>query len=378
MKKITFLVLHLGYGGVEKSIIAQANLLSKKYEVEIISTYKVLLEPAFKLNEKVKVKYLIKEVPNKEEWKMSLKKGKIFKFINESFLAIKILYYRKSKMIKEIKKIDEGIIISSRLLYTKSLSKYGKSNIIKVAEEHCHHNNDNCYISKLKKACKKIDYLLPPSQNLTNDYLQIFKDTKIKVLYIPLFLEYIPIEKSNLNNFNVTSIGRLEKEKGYFDLIDLFYKLNQKDNRFNLKIIGSGSHKKDLMAKIISLNLEDKIELMGYQTNEVINEVLSNTTLFVMTSFEESFGLVLIEAMSFGIPCIAFDSAQGAREIIENNKNGFLIKDRNHNEMIKKIINYFNSDKSNLAKGALKKVDFYSKKSVEPKWFDFIEKIILN
>ena len=114
---------------------------------------------------------------------------------------------------------------------------------------------------------------------------------------------------------------------------------------------------------------------MGYQTNEVINEVLSNTTLFVMTSFEESFGLVLIEAMSFGIPCIAFDSAQGAREIIENNKNGFLIKNRNHNEMIKKIINYFNSDKSNLAKGALKKVDFYSKKSVEPKWFDFIDKL---
>ena len=54
-----------------------------------------------------------------------------------------------------------------------------------------------------------------------------------------------------------------------------------------------------------------------------------------MTSFEESFGLVLVEASSFGLPLIAFDSAIGAKEIIQ--KNGILVSNRDKSVMIKKI-----------------------------------------
>ena len=59
MKKITFLVLHLGYGGIENAIATLANLLSKDYDVEIISTYKLYSEPVFKINDKVKINYLM-------------------------------------------------------------------------------------------------------------------------------------------------------------------------------------------------------------------------------------------------------------------------------------------------------------------------------
>lgn len=54
-----------------------------------------------------------------------------------------------------------------------------------------------------------------------------------------------------------------------------------------------------------------------------------------MTSKEESFGLVLIEAMSFGVPCIAYSSAEGAKEIIKP-ATGYLIENRNRKEYLKK------------------------------------------
>ena len=57
-----------------------------------------------------------------------------------------------------------------------------------------------------------------------------------------------------------------------------------------------------------------------------------------MCSKEESFGIVLIEAGSFGIPEIAFDSAQGANEIIINNKTGYLIHNRDKYKMANKIV----------------------------------------
>ena len=65
MKKITILALHLGYGGIEKSISALANMLCDTYDVEIVSSYKLYDQPVFDLNPKVKVKYLItKYQPN--------------------------------------------------------------------------------------------------------------------------------------------------------------------------------------------------------------------------------------------------------------------------------------------------------------------------
>jgi hypothetical protein len=66
MKKISILSLHLGFGGIEKSIVALANLLIENNEVEIACTYKLYDKSAFELNPRVKVEYLTKYKPNKK------------------------------------------------------------------------------------------------------------------------------------------------------------------------------------------------------------------------------------------------------------------------------------------------------------------------
>lgn len=66
MKKITILALHLGTGGAEKAIASLANILSEQNEVEIISTYKTTEKPAFDINSKVKITYLLGDLrPNR-------------------------------------------------------------------------------------------------------------------------------------------------------------------------------------------------------------------------------------------------------------------------------------------------------------------------
>ena len=62
MKKVSILSLHLGYGGIEKSVIALANLLCEKYDVEIACSYKLYDKPAFFIDKRVNVKYLTNKV----------------------------------------------------------------------------------------------------------------------------------------------------------------------------------------------------------------------------------------------------------------------------------------------------------------------------
>ena len=90
MKKITFLMLHLGYGGAEQAVIAQANLLVEKYNVEIISFYKLYENPAFEVDPRIEIKYLTENVkPNREEIKKAISAREVGKIVKEGIKSLK-------------------------------------------------------------------------------------------------------------------------------------------------------------------------------------------------------------------------------------------------------------------------------------------------
>ena len=326
-RNIVILALHLGAGGAEKVICNVANILCKNNNVTIISTYKLSDKPAFEIDEKVKIEYLMTNLqPNKRQLKTALKHLHIIDFIKEAIHSMKILYLRKKLMIKKIKQIEADIIISTRILHNNWVGKYAKKRIIKIAQEHNYHNNNKKYIKKLIKSLKNIDYLMPTSKGLSNFYEGKIGKTKIK--YIPNYVERKIDEVSELKNKVIISVGRLEQVKGFPDLIDVFAIFQKDHPEWSLKIVGKGSQEELLRNKIRAMNLQDKVFLIGEKNTEELAEEYYNASLYVMTSYSESFGLVLLEAASFGLPLIAFDSAEGAKEIIQNGQNGYLIQNR--------------------------------------------------
>ena len=104
--------------------------------------------------------------------------------------------------------------------------------------------------------------------------------------------------------------------------------------------------------------------------------MLHNSSIYLLTSFTESFGIVLIEAMSHGVPCIAFNSAEGARELIQSGKNGYLIKNRNYSAFLKKVKDLINNkeERKRVGKVSREGVKKYTCEVVSEQWFDLIEK----
>ena len=143
MKKITYLVLHLGYGGVEKAVANQANILCHNFDVEIISAYQIYDKPPFYIDPKVKITYLMTSFkPNRKELKAAIQSKNPIRVLKEACISLYVLRQRTSLMKAAVRKLDSNVIISTRILYNSLLSKYHRSGILTIAHEHLHHIHD--------------------------------------------------------------------------------------------------------------------------------------------------------------------------------------------------------------------------------------------
>ena len=134
MKQITFLLLHLGYGGIETATINTANALCEKYKIKLVSFYNLKENQTNLLDKRVEIKYLYDGEPNREILLESLKKIKVFTFIKELFKAVKILINKKRLVIKEIKNDNSYALISTCVKFSILLNKYGKKECLKIAQ----------------------------------------------------------------------------------------------------------------------------------------------------------------------------------------------------------------------------------------------------
>lgn len=372
-KKISFLLLHLGYGGIETSTINTANALSKKYDVELISFYNLEENQTKYIDKNVTIKYLYKGGPNKSEFIDALKEKNIINIIREGLKSVDILIKKKFLIKKEILYSDSFAIISTRCGFSSILSKYGNKDIIKIAQEHYHHNNNKKYINILKHKYKNIDYLFALTKGLKDDYARFLKTNKhTKILLVPNMLGFNNTIHSSLNNKNIISICRLDKGKKIDELINIFAQVKDKDAR--LYIIGDGEEKEHIKQLILDLNLQDKIVMTGYLNKDEQIKYLQNSSVYAMTSVSEGLPMVLLEAMSFGIPCIAYKTPSGVCDII-NDSNGFVINNRNQSEYLEKLELLLSDSKlkHRMSSACIDKSKEYTKEKIIKYWIDVLK-----
>lgn len=370
-KKITILALHLGFGGVEKYLSSLCKMLENNFEIELIVTYKLLEKPAFEFSNNIQIKYLLNYGPNKDDFSEALNNKNIYKILKEGMKGIKILFLKKIRNIYAIRNIESDYIITTRDFHNKLVSQCADKSIIKIATEHNFHNNDKKYVNKLIQSIKDFDYFIVVSKNLKEYYQD--KIGKTKCVYIPNVIDSIPINKSKLDKKNIITVGRLSPEKGQKDLIDVFKIVNSKLPKTKLFVVGDGILKEELINYSNKLKLNKNIIFTGFLDKKNKEKYIYDSSVFVLPSFTESFGLVLIEAMSYGLPCVAFDSADGAKELLQNG-NGILIKNRNKEDMARKIIQILTDKKrNNIADKGYKSCQKYIAENVKKKWLQILK-----
>lgn len=369
MKKIKILMLHLGYGGVEKQTISMANALCHKYNIEIVSFYKLAPTPAYTIDSQIKIKYLLDDKPNRNEFKEALKKIKVLKVIKEGLKAVKILYLKKSLIKKEIKLNDYDIIFSTRTEYGILLNKYGNKEKTKITEEH-NHIETNEYRKKITKNYKNLDYIVVISKYHERLYKEWFNNAKPQIVQIENILNKDLDGASKLNHNAIVSAGRFNYIKDFANLIDVMHYATKDNPSLKLYLLGDGEEKDNLKAKIKEYNLEENIIMPGFVSEEEVDKYFLKSDIYVLTSFKECFPMVIIEAFNAGLPVISYDILAGPKEMIKNGKTGYLIEERNSQKMAEKINKLLNDKESLKKMGTIAKKESqnYTAEKIITKW----------
>lgn len=231
-------------------------------------------------------------------------------------------------------------------------------------------------MKKYKWVYQKSSYNIAVSKTFCRLVEDIF-DLEFNYLPNVVNSEYFsPKEDASKKDFQFINIANLNKNKNQILLIRAFSKLFSENKNIKLSILGGGLEYKNLQNEIDTLHMQEQINLFGFAPREQVLEQLQHSDAFVLSSKYETFGVVLIEAMSCGLPVIA-TKCGGPESIIENDELGILVE----NDDLEELSNamkyvYENREKYESKKIRNYVVDNFSEKAISTKLINIYKKVL--
>lgn len=178
---------------------------------------------------------------------------------------------------------------------------------------------------------------------------------------------------------NVLAVGRIDdwRVKGFDILLQAWSLIAEKHKDWVLEIAGGGKEtsKETLLQIAKDYNVEDSVKLLGFRRD--IDSVMRESSIFVLSSRVEGFGMVLIEAMSQGCVCISFDDGGRQREIISSEKEGIVVEGHDVRKLAESLDIVIDDPgmRHALSEAAVKRADYFNLDIIELRWEKLIKSL---
>ena len=195
----------------------------------------------------------------------------------------------------------------------------------------------------------------------------------VSVIYNPL--SFFPKKVSTCKNKKVIAVGRYTPQKGFDLLIDSWKIVSEKYPDWSLSIYGDGM-REELQAQIDNLHLNNNCKLEHTVSN--ITDKYLESSIFVLSSRYEGFGMVIIEAMACGLPSIAFTCPCGPKDIIKNGTDGILVENGNIEKVAKKICYLIEHEEKRIemGKNARRNVERFKMENIGMQWEKLFDDVL--
>ena len=377
--KIAYCIPSLYYpSGMERVLTLKANYFAEHlgYDIHIILTDGKGNEPYYKLYPSITTHQL--DINYDELYGLSLPK-RIHR------------YWSKQKLFKKrletcLNEIEPDITISLLRRDINFINKM-KDKSIKLGEIHFNKSNyrefsDNCLPGIIQRAVKQywMWQLIRQVRQLKSFVVLSHEDAaewtelnNVTVIYNPL--PFLPEQQSDNTPKQVIAVGRYVPQKGFDRLISAWSIVNKKHPDWILRIYGDGM-REQLQNQIYELGISPSC-ILEHSTPDIVDKYCKSS-IFVLSSRYEGFGMVIIEAMACGVPPVSFTCPCGPRDIISDGINGLLVENGNIEGLAEKICYLIENENVRREMGRQARMDI-ERFRIEPiaeQWKTLFESII--
>jgi len=362
-------------GGVERIFTEKMNYLAEiyGYNVYLIIQYQGYHPMYYKISPKVNVIDLDIRYHKKYD-------SPIYKRPYLSYKDKKKLTYKFQKAIAQINPDIICMTASASNLFIFDISTNAKI-IMESHEAKYHTNHDFAWYHrgqflkniKTRIALQKIERKSNVIVTLTEEDAKHWKTSNVVV--IPNIVDIHSTCHNKNTNRMALFVGRFVYQKGLDRLLNAWKIVVSNRKDWTLKLVGEGELKEQLINQCKELGIDNNV-IFAPATKNVVSEY-TESSIFLLSSRHEGFGLVLVEAMQCGLPCVSFDCPYGPADIIDDGKNGYLVEDGNIEAFANCVLKLIENDslRKDMGAAAIEKSKQYLPEKIMPQWMDLFEKL---
>lgn len=361
------------WGGIERILVDKMNYLAAQYDYDV---YMLTADQGVH-----NVPYLLEDCVHFADLGIRFHQQYRYRGLKRLIVVWRLSRLFKQRLSARLQEIKPNIIVCTTANYIDiNILAELKGSIPLIVESHSiyrktlgqkglrHRYADYMY----RKGLSKAQLIIALTEEDAIEWRREF----VPVSVIPNMVHLNKGDFSSLDQKRVIWVGRFDYQKRPMDMIEVWKKVYPKFCGWRLDIYGEGEQRVELerVASTIDMNIH-----IHHPISNIFN-CYRNSSILVSTSLFEPFGLVIPEAMSCGLPVVAYNVPYGPAGIISDGVNGFLVKNRNVDEFANRVCRLIEDKelRSRMGQAAIQSAQRYRADLIMSKWKELFEVLCLK
>jgi glycosyltransferase involved in cell wall biosynthesis len=355
-------------GTIRATFTTAAALAARGHDVEIVSAYRRRERPALELDPRVRLRALTDDMRPARPWERWAA-DKPSRLIHPQDVRYDRFNGRTDvDLLRFLRSVRDGVLVSTRPGLNLAVARFARSSVVRVGQDHM---NLGGYTPDLRAAIAshypRLDAVTALTEETAEQYAELLGDGT-RVDCIPNSAPAAGTLRADPRAMVVVAAGRLNTRKAFDRLLRAWARVARDWPDWRLDIFGTGPERDALRALAAELGIGASARLRGHSAR--MPEELAKASVFAMTSRREGFPMVLLEAMSVGLPVVSYDCPTGPRDIVSDGVDGYIVPDGD-TETLGAVLERLMGDEERrraLGAAAVKKVARYQLGPITDRW----------